>query len=254
MKKLWLLPIVILVAVSVYLWNQTPSDVFVVGILDSHRKELPDLRVFEQALGLPVELRVYHSEAEMLPDLAADEIDLYAASTFFYLEMGPWENDKAFGSLKTEYSLIGREDSPTSGNLVIGVYDSPVATLLLSAANPLYGSVIEYRHLRTNEERIAALDENQCDYVVFRGDDSVRLQMAPNRPVMTRLSDLGYSADLWILNARRHNDSTRKAIASAFPGLAEPSEKETMQVMSFLFQEKKIPRRIAFYEIMLPQD
>lgn len=235
-------------AIALMLSDQKKSDApFTIAITKAHAKRFEHYKALSTKVNTEIILDVYENESDLMKAVYSGSVDAYSINVFAYLEQfADLPKGMAILGLPTDYYLItkqaGEVDRPQ-----IGVFDETLSFYLLHGAKY---ATISYSE---TSERLQALNDGFIDYAIVSSTDYDAKQAI----VVKKMSDLGYTEDLFVLTRPwidKDSEMGLNIIQNITNILTEetkaPDETILMKAMSELFKDEKIPTRYYYKDLV----
>ncbi len=250
-KTLVLLLIVIIIsttAIALTLSDQKKADVpFTIAITKAHAKRFEHYKALSTKVNTEVILDIYENESDLMKAVYSGTVDAYSINVFAYLEQfADLPKGKAILGLPTDYYLITKQVGEVN-RPQIGVFDETLSFYLLHGAKY---ATISYSE---TSERLQALNDGFIDFAIVSSTDYDAQQAI----VVKKMSDLGYTEDLFVLTRPwidKDSETELNIIQNLTNIMTEetkaPDETMLMKAMSELFKDEKIPTRYYYKDLV----
>ncbi len=235
-------------ALALTLSEQKRADVpFTIAITKAHAKRFEHYKALSTKVSTEVILDVYENESDLMKAVYGGTVDAYSINVFAYLEQfADLPYGKAILGLPADYYLITKQAGEVN-RPQIGIFDETLAFYLLHGAKY---ATISYSE---TSERLQALNDGFIDFAIVSSSDYDEKQAI----VVKKMSDLGYTEDLFVLTRPWLDKDTEMGL-NIVQNLANilteetnaPDETMLMKAMSELFKDEKIPTRYYYKDLV----
>ena len=257
-KQIVILGVVIIICTSLALilnlvFTLQEKNIFKIGIASTSPLRIADTKDLEEAIGIPVQLMIYPSEAELIKNLRSDQLDAYTMNPFTFIEnFASTEGDRAILGIPNDYFLVTLNTTELIEMPKIGLIDEHMSSLLISSITPGHTT----KEFSDPQDGLRALNDGQITHLVI----PKALYDKNNHRIVEKLSFLGYSEELLILTKYwqdfdfENDYPLQQAINdSLYEALSPPDTNQLINAMTYLFNLEKLNTRY-YYEDLVHQE